>query len=233
MTNGAKAFLIALLALLICAGAPGSSAQTNALAIFNFRAANIEAMGYNGEILYALISRLESEKSIELMSRRIMEEKLARNGMAQGDNPDLVLKAGQLLGISYILFGTVTKKDSSIHARLQLMDIAKGQVIKTWLPVFAGHAEILDQTAAIAADLAKSVGSVSGPDKPPAKPRLHQPTLSRICAWPAKAKPSLSLGNSILQHRLPFFTSIVLKGKTVRSSLSERATPTAMKITIL
>ena len=51
-----------------------SPVPKNALAIFNLRPTNIEAMGHNGDILYALISALEGDKTIKLMSRREMEE---------------------------------------------------------------------------------------------------------------------------------------------------------------
>jgi len=175
MSNGAKAIFFALASLFVYMQAPYSYGQTNDLAIFNFRAANIEAMGYNGEILYALISKLESEKSIELMSRRTMEEKLAQGGMAQGDNTQLVLKAGKLLGISYILFGTVTKQNGRIHAELKLMNIQHRRVIKIWTPVFSGQDDILNQTATIAADLAKSIGPEEGHTETAAKEASSAP----------------------------------------------------------
>ena len=65
-----------------------SKAQQNALAIFNLTPTNMEAMGYDGEILYALISVLERDKSIELIPRREMEEILFQEGLVQGGDTE-------------------------------------------------------------------------------------------------------------------------------------------------
>ena len=132
-------------------------AQSNALAIFNFRPANIEAMGSNADILYGLISALEKEKSIKLMSRRKMEEILFHAGMVQGDNPERVLKAGKSLGIRFILFGQVTKKDGKIQAILKLMDIQNKTVIKTWFPTFSGREAILAQMPSLAGKISSAI----------------------------------------------------------------------------
>lgn len=132
-------------------------AQNNALAIFNFRPANIEAMGCNADILYALISALEKGKTIRLMSRREMEEILFHAGLVQGDNPETVLKAGKALGISFILFGQVTKKDGKIQANLKLMDIQDKRVIKTWFPTFSGREAILAQMPSLAGKISKAI----------------------------------------------------------------------------
>jgi len=88
-------------------GAAYAGAAQNALAIFNLTPTNMEAMGSDGEILYALISALERQKTVELMSRRDMEEILFQAGLVQGGDTASVAKAGKALGISFILFGSV------------------------------------------------------------------------------------------------------------------------------
>ncbi len=70
-------------------------AQENALAIFNLRPTNFEAMGYDGEILYALVSALRREKAVKLMPRREMEKILSQEAMVQSDDPHSVSKAGK------------------------------------------------------------------------------------------------------------------------------------------
>ena len=79
---------ILICCLLFCIST-GAAAQEK-VAIFNLRPTNIEAMGYNGDILYALISTLEGEKAIAVMPRREMEEILFHAGIVQGDDPELV-----------------------------------------------------------------------------------------------------------------------------------------------
>ena len=105
------------------------------------------------EILYALISALEKEKSINLMSRREMEETLHRLGLVQSDNPEMVLKAGKALGVNFILFGQVTKKSGQIIAQVKLMDVENATVLNTWDQIFSGREDILHKISSFAMEL--------------------------------------------------------------------------------
>lgn len=134
-----------------------SKAQQDALAIFNLTPTNMEAMGYDGEILYALISVLEREKTIELMPRREMEERLFQAGLVQGGDLESIVKAGKTLGINFVLFGNVTKKAGRILATLKLMDVQQKRLIKTWDKRFAGRDSILEQMPAFARELSSTI----------------------------------------------------------------------------
>lgn len=141
-------------------------AQQNALAIFNLIPTHMEAMGYNGDILYAIVSTLEKEKIIPVMPRREMEEILFHAGIVQGDNVEMVLKAGKVLNTRFILFGQVTKTDKQIEACLRLMDIKKGSVVKTWTPAYLNRDAILSGTQALARELIEEVLRDVQPDEP-------------------------------------------------------------------
>lgn len=147
-------------------------AQKNALAIFNLKAMNIEAMGYNGEILHALISSIESDKNIDLMPRREIEEVLFKTGLVQDNTHEAVLAAGKALGINFVLFGDVTKKGSEIITRLGLMDIERKGIVKNWDLVFRDRDSILQKVPEFSKDLSitliqrKSGGGVYSPSEP-------------------------------------------------------------------
>jgi len=151
--------IFALIATVCCLfwSVNASPAPKNALAIFNLRPTNIEAMGHNGDILYALISALEGDKAIALMPRREMEEILFHAGLVQGDDPDQVQKAGRILNIKYVLFGHVTKQGEEIRASLKLMDIEKGSIIGTWSPRFSGREAILSGITSIINELSNAI----------------------------------------------------------------------------
>ena len=157
MFRSRNVFTLIVALFLLLGNATLSRAQNSALAIFNFRPTNIEAMGCNAEILYALISALEKGKAVKLMSRREMEEILFNNSLVQGDNPEMVLKAGKALSISFILFGQVTKKDGKVQAHLKLMDIQNKRVIKTWSPTFSGRKTIPSQIPSLAGKISKAI----------------------------------------------------------------------------
>ncbi|MDF1590435.1 MAG: fibronectin type III domain-containing protein [Desulfobacterales bacterium] len=163
--------LFAVCGLLLLPAA--ATARQNALAIFNLIPTNIEAMGYNGDILYALISTLEKEKNIELMPRREMEEILFHAGIVQGDNPEMILKAGKVLDTNFILFGQVTKAGQQIQARLKLMDIKKNTVVKTWTPTYSGREAILSGVPELARELSASVLKSPQTAAPPPAERIE------------------------------------------------------------
>lgn len=157
MARPVKIFIFILVSILLLGTLSQPKAQQNALAIFNLRPTNFEAMGYDGEILYAIISALSREKSVQLMPRREMEEILSQKGIVQTDDPQLVSQAGKLLGINFILFGQVTKKGAQIIANIMLMDTQYGQVVKSWQQTFSGREDILTQTPRFTKELARII----------------------------------------------------------------------------
>jgi fibronectin type 3 domain-containing protein/TolB-like protein len=161
----AKRFLLPAVATLVClfATVTGGWAGKSTLALFNLRPTNMEAMGFSGEILFTMISALESQKSIVVMPRREMEEILYQKGLTQGDNPAAVAQAGKVLGVDFVLFGQVTETAGSISTRLQLMDVKNGQVRKSWSPRFGGRDDIMARVPAFADELAASMASGASP----------------------------------------------------------------------
>ena len=146
-------FLTTLTVFLLCMTFSHAYAQKSALVIFNLKATNIEAMGYNGEILHALISSIESDKNIDLMPRREIEEVLFKTGIVQDNTHDAVLTAGKALGINFVLFGEVTKKGSEIVAKLGLMDIQNKGLVKNWDLVFRDRDSILKKIPELSREL--------------------------------------------------------------------------------
>jgi fibronectin type 3 domain-containing protein/TolB-like protein len=151
-------------------------AQTNSVAIFKFRPTNIEAMSHNAEILYALISAMEKEKSINVMPRREMQESLERSGLVQNDNPAMVLKAGKAVGVGFVLFGNVTRKGGQILTQINLMDVENKRITKTWNQAFSGREDILNKMASFATELSTTIRdkarALPSPSKQQAKPQI-------------------------------------------------------------
>ncbi|MBU0545081.1 MAG: hypothetical protein KKH97_07070 [Proteobacteria bacterium] len=150
-------FFPAITLFLLCIVSSYAHAQRNALAIFNLKATNIEAMGYNGEILHALISSIESDKDIDLMPRREIEEVLFKTGLVQDNTHEAVLAAGKALGINFVLFGDVTKKGSEIITRLSLMDIEHKGIVKEWDLLFRDRDSILHKIPDFSRDLSTTL----------------------------------------------------------------------------
>lgn len=139
--------------------AQSSYAQKKVLAIFNLTAVNIEAMGYNGDILHALISSIETDKSIDLMPRREIEEVFFKSDIVQDNSEEAVIAAGKALGINFVLFGEVTKKGSLIITRLSLMDIESKNILNNWSLVFPDRDSILKKIPKITEEISAALSN--------------------------------------------------------------------------
>jgi fibronectin type 3 domain-containing protein/TolB-like protein len=158
MKQSLRGLVAALIGVaLILSPAIAGAVGKNALALFSLRPTNIDAMEYAGDILYTLISALEKNNTVEIMARRDMEAMLSQSGLAQSDSPEGVLKAGQALGIKYILYGQVTKTGSAIDAKLHLMNVTRGKDIADWNVHFNSREAIVDKIPAIARKLIDAV----------------------------------------------------------------------------
>lgn len=165
-------FLTALIVLLLCMTFSDAGAQKSPLAIFNLKATNIDAMGYNGEILHALISSIESDKNIDLMPRREIEEVLSKAGLIQDNTHEAVLTAGKALGINFVLFGDVTKKGSEILTKLSLMDIQNKGIVKSWDIVFRDRDSILNKIPEFSKELSDILANYKGGAAAQAQPQI-------------------------------------------------------------
>ncbi|MGB5158178.1 hypothetical protein [Desulfobacterium sp. N47] len=151
--------LLIISAVLSLISPPYSYAQKKVLAIFNLSATNIESMGYNGEILHTLISSIETDKSIELMPRREIEEMLFRSEIVLDNSEEAVIKAGIALGINFVLYGEVTKKGPMIVTRLNLMDIEGKTILNTWNVVFQDRDSILKKIPKITEEVSTALSN--------------------------------------------------------------------------
>jgi len=148
--------IIAALLASLCLPLP-SQAQKNTLAIFSFRPTNFEAMGDSGDILLSILSEIEEGKSIELMPRREMEEILTQRGIPQTDNTSMVLDAGKVLGVDFVLFGQVTRDAGRVSCKAFLMDIQSGTIAQSWLENFSGNKGILTRIPSFVSELADAM----------------------------------------------------------------------------
>ena len=162
-SHGRSLFQIfwAVVLLLACATAQARGANKPILAIFNLRPLSMDAMGYDGEILYSIICALDQSDEIRLMPRREIEQQLLQANLTQSDNISSVIRAGKSLGVAYILSGQVDKNDSSVTASFNLVNIASKKIVKSWKKSFNGHSEITNQGPKIARSIVRSIRSTS------------------------------------------------------------------------
>lgn len=135
--------------VLMVAFAQGATASANSMALFNLKPTSIEAMSYNGEIMYALRNQLEQTGELNLMPRRVMQETLERLGLTQSTNQATIRQAGIKLGVEFVLFGSVAYQNERAIADLKLLKVRLNKIVGTWRFFFYGEDSIQNQMPTI------------------------------------------------------------------------------------
>lgn len=136
-------------------------AQKTSIALFSFRPVNIEAMESSTDILYALTNALEKNASLNVMSRRTMEDILFKAGLPQTDNQQFAIQAGKALGVNFILCGQVEKKGSVSRLTVKLLDILNRKMVQTWTKSFSGRADMSEHIPALSDEIATAISNRS------------------------------------------------------------------------
>ncbi len=152
--------LVLFMGLLVCPVDTWAS-QKSLLALFNLRPLSLNALGYDGEILYSLISALDKQNTVRLMPRREMEKQLFRGELSQSDNLNTIIKAGKLLGVDFVLAGQVDKRGSRIVVSFKMVDIARRNIAKTWDESFASRSDIITGGGRIADVIVQTIQGAS------------------------------------------------------------------------
>ena len=155
---------------------PFSQAQEETLAIFRFRPTNFEAMGDSSELLLAIMSAIEEDRSINLMPRREMEEILTQKAIPQTDNTAMVQKAGRELAVDCILYGQVTRDTRGMTYAGYLMDIRSGQVIRSWAENFGSPNDVISRMPSFISELADAMSRPAAAP-PPVVKKAPEPVM--------------------------------------------------------
>jgi fibronectin type 3 domain-containing protein len=121
-------------------------AQQNGLAIFQFTAKSMDAVGLENEVAYAIRNELSKRPSIALMNQREMEVELARNDIAQTFDTTQALMAAQLLNVDYVLIGEVDRSFGSINATFELVSAATNHSVNTWSFSFNNQQAVVNRS---------------------------------------------------------------------------------------
>ncbi len=132
----------ALLILFLLSPLSGWGQETITLAIFQFRPENIDAMGYESDVMLAIRNEISGRPSIRLLARRDVEETLSRKDLEQSFSVKNAIIAGRLLSVRYVLIGSVSKRDGEINALMKLVDISAGMEVEYWTASYRTRNEI-------------------------------------------------------------------------------------------
>jgi TolB-like protein len=106
--------------------------QQHSVAVFQFRAGSFEAVGLEKALAYSVRNELRKYDGILLTNQRSMEVELNRNEIAQTFDSAQAIMAGQVLGVNYVVLGTVDRLGSQIVANIQLVSSESQTVLGDW-----------------------------------------------------------------------------------------------------
>lgn len=122
-----KIIIVLVLFLVIFAGAGNASAGK--ISVFNFVTANLEASGLGTTVTNLLANVLKDDSSVSLLDRKDLEAFLNFNDLQQNDQIDNVVNIGTLLGLDFIIVGSVDKRGSAIYVNCSLIQIDKKKAV--------------------------------------------------------------------------------------------------------
>lgn len=126
-------------------------------ALLNLKPLDIDSIGFDGDIQFALRSNLDKRGEVQMMSRRDMESELFRQGLSMGNSDQDAILIGKALGVEFVIFGNVQMSDSGIATEIKMIDIVHERLAKEWQISFSGRNDINDKGPALANTLIKAM----------------------------------------------------------------------------
>ncbi|MGV8056459.1 MAG: CsgG/HfaB family protein [Smithellaceae bacterium] len=120
----AKRIFTALVLFLIFFVSVGK-ASASKISVFNFGTTNLEASGLGTTVTNMLANVLKNDSAISVLDRKDLEAFLNFNDLQQNDQIDNVVNIGTLLGLDFIIVGSVDKRGSAIFVNCSLIQIDK------------------------------------------------------------------------------------------------------------
>ncbi len=188
-------------------GATQAVARQDSVAVFQFSAQSMDAVGLENEVAYAVRNELSKRPSLLLMNQREMEVELTRNDIAQTFDTTQALKAAKVLNTNYVIIGTVGRAAGGMTAHIELVSSASNSSVEQWRFAFSNQQAVNNQIGdigdkliaamqqhnqAVASSMSAS-GSSQWADKIQAVHSEQQVHLS----WQASASAPAALGYNL------------------------------------
>lgn len=126
-------------------------------ALMNLKPLDIDSIGFDGDIQYALRSSLDKRSEVNIMTRREMESELFNQGIAIGSSFDDAIVSGRSLGVEFVIYGDVMMSEAGIKSNISLVDIKNARLAKKWELTFTGRTEINEKGPLLADTLIKAM----------------------------------------------------------------------------
>lgn len=143
-------------------------AQHN-IAVFQFSAGSLAAMGLENEAAYTLRNELQKQPSLMLISQRAMEIELARNDITQTFDVQQALAAAPVLNVNYVVIGKVDKRNGQIIANIKLIGASNQNVLQDWRFDYRNQQEVTSRAASVASLILDSIEQHHSQASQPAK----------------------------------------------------------------
>ena len=136
-------------------------ANEGRVAIFQFSADSMNAVGIDSEVAFSIRNELAKRKEFVLVTQRDMEVELARNDISQTFNRTEAQRAAKALGADYVLIGTVKRLGANIIADVELISVLSKIPVETWVFSFQNQQSIARDSVIISEQISAAIGSAS------------------------------------------------------------------------
>lgn len=151
-------FTAILSCLILCVfGRSGFAEQQHSVAVFQFTAGSFDAVGLEKTLAYSVRNELRKQQGILLINQRSMEVELNRNEISQTFDSAQAISAGQVLGVNYVVIGTVDRLGSQIVANIQLVSSESQAVLGDWTHRYRNEQEIANRASKVGDDISVKI----------------------------------------------------------------------------
>jgi fibronectin type 3 domain-containing protein len=132
------------------------AAERVRIGVFTFDILNLGAAGYDATLSNLFMTLMDQHRIFEVMSRKLLEESLRREGLRQSGDLSTMRTVGTCLGLDAAVFGNVRKTAGGIEFEVKCVDVSQGELLLHRKEQVSGHAELRQKVEEITNQLARS-----------------------------------------------------------------------------
>lgn len=127
------------------------------VSVFHFTPLSMDVTNYGITVTSTLISAPKMQSSFAVLGRKDLEMLLVNNNLQQNDQTDNMIEIGTMLGLNFVIAGSIEKRGTLIITNCKVVSIAKKNVIFTNKFISMGEADLISNVKKMSDSIVESI----------------------------------------------------------------------------
>jgi TolB-like protein len=127
------------------------------VSVFHFTPLSMDVTNYGITVTNTLINALKMQSSFVMLGRKDLEILMVNNNLQQNDQTDNMIEIGALLGLNFVIAGSIEKRGTMIITNYKVVSIAKKNVIFTNKFISMGEADLISNVKKMSDSIVESI----------------------------------------------------------------------------